>query len=57
MSPTIVAQVMGHDEAKNLWNAIQEYYGVHARSQENYNRQMCSEQGKVTPKWRIIYPP
>lgn len=30
MSPEIVAQVMGHDEAKALWDAIREYYWCEA---------------------------
>lgn len=50
MAPEVAAQVMGHDEAKSLWDSIQEYFGIHSRSQEDYNRLMLQQTRKGTMK-------
>lgn len=50
MTPEIATQVMGHDEAKKLWDSVQEYYGVQSRSQEDYNRLMLQQTRKGTMK-------
>lgn len=50
MTPEVAAQVMGHDEAKKLWDSVQEYYGVQSRSQEDYNRLMLHQTKKGTMK-------
>lgn len=50
MTPETATQVMGHDEAKKLWDSIQEYYGIQSRSQEDYNRLMLQQTRKGTMK-------
>lgn len=50
MTAKIAAQVIGHDEAKLLWDSIQEYYGVQSRSQEDYYRQMLQQTRKGSMK-------
>lgn len=37
---------MGYDEAKPLCDAVQEYYGVQSRSQEDFNRLMLQQTRK-----------
>lgn len=46
MMPEVTAQVMGYDEAKLLWDAIQEYFGIQSRSQEDYYRHMMQQTRK-----------
>lgn len=46
----ITAQVMGHEEAKQLWDSVQEYYGMQSRSQKDYNRLMLQQTQKGTMK-------
>lgn len=50
MTPEIATQVMGHDEAKPLWDSIQEYFGIQSRSQEDYNRLILQQTRKGTMK-------
>lgn len=50
MTPEVAAQLMGYDEAKLLWDAIQEYIGIQSRSQEDYYRQMMQQTMKGSMK-------
>lgn len=50
MTPEVATQVMGHDEAKPLWDSVQEYFGIQSRSQEDCNRLMLQQTRKGTMK-------
>lgn len=50
MTPEVATQVMGYDNAKDLWAAIQELFGVQSRAEEDYLRQTFQQTRKGSLK-------
>lgn len=40
MIPEVAIQVMGYENAKDLWSAVQELFGIQSRAEEDYLRQV-----------------
>lgn len=50
MIAEVASQVTGYDTAKNLWDALQEYYGLQAASQQDYLKRMLQQTRKGSTK-------
>lgn len=50
MTSEIATQVMGFDNAKDLWEVVQNLFGIQSRAREDYLRQMFQQTRKGTSK-------
>lgn len=50
MTPKVATQVMGFDNAKDLWAAIQDLLGVQSKAKEDYLRQVFQQSRKNSLK-------
>lgn len=50
MAPDVVVQLMGFENVKELWEAIEELFGVQSRAEEDYLRQVFQQTRKGNMK-------
>ncbi|XP_038887015.1 uncharacterized protein LOC120077182 [Benincasa hispida] len=43
MTPEVAVQLMGHESAKSLWDAIHSLFGVQSRAEKDYLRQVFQQ--------------